>query len=107
MKNVKLFTLLTLLMTILSFQSLAQNISTVIISAVNYSGTISIQVVKPDYTVGEKFYVRKDKKVFFVEVKKILDSWINEGFTITHTESYIHPSTYSIHHHYILKKEEE
>ncbi len=108
MKQFRLVIILISLFVFSSFQLQAQEVSTVIITARNFgSSGIDIEVVKPDYSIGERVFGSKDKKVFFVEVKKVLDLWIKEGYTITHVESHVYPHSSSINYSYILIKTHE
>ena len=107
MKQYRLVVVLISFLIFSSYQLKAQEVSTVIVSAIDFRyGRMEIQVVKPDYSLGERIFDSKDKKIFFIEVKRVLDLWIEEGYTITQTESHIHPSTYTSYYSYILVKKE-
>jgi len=108
MKKLSLISLFTLLMTFLSFQSIAQNISSVFISGQTWgSGNVIIETIKPDYTIETKDYSRKEERHLLVEIKRELDLWINKGFSIDQTNSNGSESKSIYRYTYILIKKEE
>ena len=103
MKKVSLIALLTLLMTMVSFQGKTQEVSTVIVSGY-VIGSVYIETIKPDYTVEIKEYDRKEEKNLLVEIKKELDFWINEGYVIDQTTSNGSQGVLSYRYTYFLIK---
>lgn len=106
MKKISLIALLTLMMTVVSFQGKAQEVSSVIITGITYGGSIRIEIIRPDYTVEKKEFSRKENANFFVEIKRELDEWMNKGFYIDKTNSNSE-SALNYRYTYILIKKEE
>jgi len=107
MKRISLIGLLTLIMTVVSFNGKAQEVSTVIVSGrIHSAGPVYIETIKPDYSVESKDYDRKEEKNLLVEIKKELDFWINKGYTINQTNSN-GGSAFDYKYTYILIKKEE
>jgi len=79
MKKVSLIILLALMM--VSFQGNAQKVSTVIVKGETHAGgKFHIEVIKPDNTDSKTAY-GKDENIL-VKLKKELEEWLNEGYTI-------------------------
>lgn len=108
MKKISLIALFALMMTIVSFQGKAQEVSTVIVSGRIYgSGSVYVETIKPDYSVELKEYDRKEEKNLLVEIKKELDFWIEKGFTIEKTNSNGSQYDSTFRYTYFLIKKEE
>ena len=90
-----------------SFQSIAQNISSVIISGRTWgSVNVIIETIKPDYSIETKDYSRKEERHLLVELKKELDLWLNEGFSIDQSNYTGDESTTGFRYTYFLTKNE-
>lgn len=83
MKKVRLMVLLTLMMTMVSFQGNAQKVSTVIVSGEKTTPKSHIEVVNPDYTVSKTSFDNDEN--ILVMLKKELDVWLNKGYVIEST----------------------
>lgn len=83
MKNVKLF-----LSTVVVFLALgtstvnAQQKQSVIITELYLYNNITMEVVKPDYSIDKKEYSIKEENPSVV-LKKELDKWIEQGYEVT------------------------
>ncbi|RYM35021.1 hypothetical protein ERX46_06510 [Brumimicrobium glaciale] len=107
MKKLSLIAMLTLLIAMLSFQSFAQNISSVIVSGYKWGpGNVIIETVKPDYTLETKEYSRKEGKHILIEIKKEVDLWLNKGFSIDQSNSNGGDNTTVFRYTYFLTKKE-
>lgn len=81
MKNVKLFLSSVVVFLMLGTSVVnAQQKQSVIISETNYP-KITIEVIKPDYSVEQKEYSKKEENAFSV-LKKELDKWRDQGFEV-------------------------
>jgi hypothetical protein len=82
MKNVKLFLSTVIAFLVVGISTLnAQQKQSVIISETVLGKTISIEVIKPDYSIDNHEYEKKEVIATFV-LKKELDKWIEQGFEI-------------------------
>lgn len=114
MKKIGLIALLTLMMTMVSFQSVGQKKTTVLITIIKSGKNITLQVVKPDYTINtEKFKFKKEEPDEMI-LKREMDKWINEGFHLSDTYVYNHhfqssnnTTLHTTYVNYVLIKKEE
>ena len=109
MKNVKLFlsTVVAFLVVGISTVS-AQHKQSVIISETVLGKTISIEVIKPDYSIDNNEYEKKEV-IATVVLKKELDKWLEQGFEIKESNT-VHFEFVNTHYSYtvsyVLIKEE-
>jgi hypothetical protein len=112
MKKISLITLLTLMM--VSFQSVAQGKTTVLITIIKSGKDITLQVVKPDYTVNTENFKFKEEEPDEMILKREMDKWLNEGYNLSDTYVYNiskqysgNTSSFTTYVNYILIKKEE
>jgi hypothetical protein len=88
MKKISLIALLTLMMTVVSFQGKAQEVSSVTITGFSWSNhtKYKIEIVKPQYEVETKEFKAKDGN-FHALLKQELDVWLKKGFKIVESNS--------------------
>lgn len=108
MNKIRKLGILALIMIVVSFQGNTQEVSTVILSGWTYQlGVVTIEIVKPDYSVEIREYGRKDEKNLLVEIKRELDYWINEGYSIHQTNSNSGSTNIDFRYTYILIKQDD
>jgi hypothetical protein len=83
MKNVKLFLSTVVVFLMIGTTSVvnAQQKQSVIISEVFSPNGVSIEIIKPNYSIEQQDYKRKEVNAT-VLLKKELDKWIVQGFEI-------------------------
>lgn len=80
MKKISLIALLTLMMTVVSFQGVAQE-NSVLIVGVKTPSDFTLRIVNPDNKETENTYKYKNDS-FYILLKKELDHWMNSGYKI-------------------------
>ncbi|MEO9257923.1 MAG: hypothetical protein ABI207_06050 [Crocinitomicaceae bacterium] len=105
MKNVKLFLNTVVVFLALGISTVnAQQKQSVIISEICFNSNITIEVIRPDYSIDKQEYSKKEDNASVV-LKKELDKWINQGFKIQSTTTQV-GTTVLIIFTYVLVKED-
>lgn len=65
----------------------------------------TIQTVRPDYTTYQ-LSTKDDGGDALVELKKEIDKWINQGYSITESTSFYQGTDASVVHYILVRKQE-